>query len=51
MSQATAPPGHGAMARSSREPRDLLGERGASAYLFSVSRPDKYLWITLDSSV
>lgn len=22
-----------------------------SGYLFSVSRPDKYLWITLDSSV
>ena len=22
-----------------------------SAYLFSVSRPDRYLWITLDSSV
>ena len=31
--------------------RHCLTRAVMSGYLFSVSRPDRYLWITLDSSV
>ena len=30
---------------------DFLSSTAPSAYLFSIRRPDRYLWMTLDSSV